>query len=108
MKIRNVKIKKVDVYVAFPGPKTTINIQTISASGEWLFTLVMPDKPDMFRLRALLEFAGVKTTSELEGRIIREIVCGNETIGFGDPINDKFFLFHNKEIFVTENDLKIK
>ena len=107
MKIQNAKIQEVTVYCAFPGPKTTINIKTINASGEWLSTLVMPDKPDMFRLRALLEFSNVKRTDELEGRIIREVVCGNEIIGYGDPIVDKFFLFNNKENFVTEKDFKL-
>lgn len=107
MKIRNSKIQKVDVYCAFPGPKTTINIKTISAFGEWNFTLVMPNKPDMFQLRALLDFSNVKRTDEMEGRIIREVVCGNEIIGYGDPIVDKFFLFNNKENFVTEKDFKL-
>lgn len=101
MKIQNCKILKSKAVFWGVDETTTIRLKLYNAKEEYQREIGNTSEQKRF-----LRFGKAISSSDLKGKIIREVRnFDNKVVGFGDPIEDEFFLENDPEKTYTEEEL---
>lgn len=109
MKIQNCRILKSDCLFWVNDWKTTIQLELSDVDGKCKedFLTGGNSSNDCPAIKKIFQFAGAVVSSELRGKVIREVINStNDVVGYGDLIADEFFLKVNPERTYTEEELK--